>query len=55
MLITFVDYYFNDEAKLESSVKECDVIMQLDTLNRHSNPNVIYNINIELVNKLTHH
>ncbi len=35
MFILFEAYYFNDEAKLESFVKECDVIIHLTELNRH--------------------
>jgi len=51
-LITFEDNYFNQNNLLESFVEECDVIIHLAALNRHSNPEVIYNTNIELVNKL---
>jgi len=51
-LIPFEDNYFNQNTLLESFVQECDVIIHLAALNRHSNPEVIYNTNIELVNKL---
>ncbi len=51
-LIPFEDNYFNQNNLLESFVQECDVIIHLAALNRHSNPEVIYNTNIELVNKL---
>jgi len=51
-LIPFEDNYFNQNILLESFVQECDVIIHLAALNRHSNPEVIYNTNIELVNKL---
>lgn len=51
-LIPFEDNYFNQNNLLESFVQECDVIIHLAALNRHSKAEVIYNTNIELVNKL---
>jgi UDP-2-acetamido-2,6-beta-L-arabino-hexul-4-ose reductase len=50
--IPFQDDFFSDEARLESFVKHCDVIVHLAALNRHNDPQTIYNINIELVKKL---
>ena len=50
--ISFQDDYFSDEAKLESFVKQCDAIVHLAALNRHNDPQAIYNTNIELVKKL---
>ena len=50
--IWFEDEYFSDENKLEEFVRQCDVIIHLAALNRHNDPQAIYNINIELVNKL---
>lgn len=50
-----VDYninFFSDEFKLDNFVSQCDVIVHLAALNRHNNPAVIYNTNIELVQKL---
>ncbi len=40
------------EAKLESFVKHCDAIVHLAALNRHNDPQIIYDTNIELVKKL---
>jgi UDP-2-acetamido-2,6-beta-L-arabino-hexul-4-ose reductase len=50
--IPFQDDFFSDEAKLESFVKECDVIVHLAALNRHNDPQTIYDTNIGLVKKL---
>jgi UDP-2-acetamido-2,6-beta-L-arabino-hexul-4-ose reductase len=50
--IPFQDDFFSDEAKLESFVKQCDAIVHLAALNRHNDPQAIYNTNIELVKKL---
>jgi UDP-2-acetamido-2,6-beta-L-arabino-hexul-4-ose reductase len=50
--IVFEDSYFDDLALLRSFVKQCDVIVHLAAMNRHSDPQVIYRTNIELVNKL---
>lgn len=44
--------YFGDSKKLEDFVKQCDVIVHLAAMNRHSNPEVIYDTNISLVKKL---
>ena len=52
ILIPFEDNYFNETSKLESFIKECDVIVHLAAMNRHSNPEVLYRTNIELVQKL---
>lgn len=52
ILIPFEDNYFNETNKLESFIKECDVIVHLAAMNRHSNPEVLYRTNIELVQKL---
>ncbi len=43
---------FNSPALLDEFVKQCDVIVHLAAKNRHNDPEVIYNTNIELVNKL---
>ena len=50
--IPFQDDFFSVEAKLESFVKQCDAIVHLAALNRHNDPQAIYNTNIELVKKL---
>jgi len=50
--IPFEDEYFQDHKKLQTFVKSCDVIVHLAAMNRHGDPQVIYDTNIELVNKL---
>lgn len=52
LLIPFQDSFFSDQKKLESFVKHCDVIVHLAALNRHNNPQIIYDTNIGLINKL---
>ncbi|RZJ99693.1 MAG: NAD-dependent epimerase/dehydratase family protein, partial [Flavobacterium sp.] len=44
--------YFNDEQKLAIFVKQCDVVVHLAAMNRHIDPEVLYNTNINLVKKL---
>ena len=50
--IPFEDSYFADEDKLNSWVKQCDVIVHLAALNRHNDPEVIYKTNLALVRQL---
>lgn len=50
--ISFEDKYFQDEKQLREFVRQCDVIVHLAAMNRHENPQVIYDTNIELVDKL---
>lgn len=50
--VDFADEFFYDESKLEIFVEECDVIVHLAAVNRHSDPSVIYNKNLELVERL---
>jgi UDP-2-acetamido-2,6-beta-L-arabino-hexul-4-ose reductase len=50
--VTFKDEYFQNSDKLMEFVKSCDVIVHLAAMNRHGNPQVIYDTNIELVQKL---
>ncbi len=50
-----VDYhidFFKDQDKLTKFVGECDVIIHLAALNRHSDAEVLYQTNINLVNQL---
>lgn len=50
-----VDYciqFFNDDLALDNFVRQCDVIVHLAAMNRHNDPEVIYNTNISLVQKL---
>ena len=50
--IPFEDAIFTDQTRLEEFVKQCDVIVHLAALNRHHDPQTIYDTNISLVNKL---
>lgn len=50
--IGFDDSYFNDEHQLQSFVKKCDVIVHLAAMNRHNDPDVLYQTNVTLVEKL---
>lgn len=50
--ISFQDDYFSDTNKLEAFVKQCNVIIHLAALNRHNDPQTIYDTNILLVQKL---
>jgi len=51
-LIPFDDDFFNETHLLESFVQECDIIIHLAAMNRHSDPELIYKTNIELVKEL---
>jgi UDP-2-acetamido-2,6-beta-L-arabino-hexul-4-ose reductase len=51
-LIRFDNIYFDDLFLLENFVKNCDVIIHLAAVNRHHDPNLIFETNIELVKKL---
>jgi len=50
--IPFQDDFFSDQNRLESFVGQCDVIVHLAALNRHSDPRAIYETNISLVRRL---
>lgn len=50
--IPFQDSFFDDVSVLRGFVKQCDVIVHLAAMNRHPDPEVIYNTNISLTNKL---
>lgn len=51
-LIQFERNYFCNEEALDEFVGQCDVIVHLAALNRHSDSNVIFNTNVELVENL---
>ena len=51
-LIDFEDAYFQNEEILKNFVKQCDVIVHLAALNRHSEPDEILKTNISLVEQL---
>jgi len=50
--ISFKDEYFTDQDLLDNFVSQCDVIVHLAAMNRHNDPQVLFDTNIELVNKL---
>ncbi|WP_117882533.1 polysaccharide biosynthesis C-terminal domain-containing protein [Aureibaculum luteum] len=51
--VNFEKRYFNDDSLLQKFVKKCDVIVHLAAMNRHDNPQVIYDTNLNLVKKIT--
>lgn len=51
-LVDFNRSFFEDEKKLDGFVNDCDVIVHLAALNRHNDPEVIYEMNTGLVKKL---
>lgn len=50
--IPFKDEFFSDKKLLNDFVSQCDVIVHLAAMNRHKDPQVIYDTNIKLVNDL---
>jgi UDP-2-acetamido-2,6-beta-L-arabino-hexul-4-ose reductase len=50
--IPFEDSYFENKERLQDFVKCCDVIVHLAAMNRHGDPQVIYDTNIRLVKQL---
>lgn len=50
--IPFADAYFSDNTTLDNFVRQCDVIIHLAALNRHNEPQTIYDTNIRLVQQL---
>jgi len=51
-LVSFNKTFFDRAVELDTFVAQCDVIIHLAAMNRHPNPDVIYNTNIQLVEKL---
>jgi len=51
-LVNFERSYFENTQQLETFVSNCDVIVHLAAMNRHKDPEVIFNTNINLVTKL---
>ena len=51
-LIEFESSFFEDDQALDNFVSNCDVIVHLAALNRHNEPQVIYETNTNLVKKL---
>jgi UDP-2-acetamido-2,6-beta-L-arabino-hexul-4-ose reductase len=52
LTVPFEDSFFDNEEHLNTFVASCDAIVHLAALNRHSDPQVIYDTNIELVKRL---
>jgi len=50
--VPFKDEYFSSENELQNFVKQCDAIVHLAAMNRHGDPQVIYDTNIKLVEQL---
>jgi UDP-2-acetamido-2,6-beta-L-arabino-hexul-4-ose reductase len=50
--IPFEDTFFQDDEKLKTFVHSCDTIVHLAAMNRHNDPEVIYNTNVGLVRQL---
>ncbi|WP_353077530.1 NAD-dependent epimerase/dehydratase family protein [Flavobacterium sp.] len=50
--VTFHKDYFSNATLLNEFVTQCDVIVHLAAMNRHNDPQVIYDTNIELAKKL---
>jgi UDP-2-acetamido-2,6-beta-L-arabino-hexul-4-ose reductase len=50
--VEFKDEYFQNVKELQSFVKSCDAIVHLAAMNRHNEPEFIYNTNIGLVKQL---
>lgn len=51
-IINFSKTYFEDTSKLDSFVSNCNVIVHLAAMNRHIDPQIIYDTNINLVKML---
>lgn len=51
-VIPFKKDFFNNKGELNSFVESCDTIVHLAAMNRHEDPQVIYETNIDLVQKL---
>lgn len=50
--IPFEDAFFDNDTRLRSFVRRCDVIVHLAGMNRHPDPMVIYATNLRLVQQL---
>ena len=50
--IPFEDKYFDSEETLNNFVSQCDIIVHLAAMNRHGDPQIIYDTNINLVENL---
>jgi UDP-2-acetamido-2,6-beta-L-arabino-hexul-4-ose reductase len=50
--VPFHDSYFENEGKLRDFISGCDAIVHLAAMNRHGDPQVIYDTNLRLVKHL---
>src|SRR5690606_2538423 len=50
--VDFRKDFFDDEAKLDAFVTQCDVIVHLAAMNRHESQEFIYETNVQLASKL---
>lgn len=51
-LVAFERSFFDDSKSLEHFVSACDTVVHLAAMNRHEDPNVIYETNLKLVQSL---
>ena len=51
-IIPFKDDYFENNNQLKEFVNDCDAIVHLAAMNRHNDPQTIYDTNMKLVNLL---
>ena len=51
-IVPFEDRYFSEKTDLESFVSKCDAIVHLAALNRHNDPQAIYDTNLGLIKQL---
>jgi UDP-2-acetamido-2,6-beta-L-arabino-hexul-4-ose reductase len=52
IMIPFEDNYFENKTQLNEFVAKCDVVVHLAAMNRHGDPQVLYETNMRLVNQL---
>ncbi len=52
--VPFERNFFKNRAAFEQFVSQCDVIVHLAALNRHNSPQIIYDTNLDLVQRLIH-
>jgi UDP-2-acetamido-2,6-beta-L-arabino-hexul-4-ose reductase len=50
--ISFKDTYFETDKLLEDFVSQCDVVIHLAAMNRHNDPQILYNTNLKLVRQV---
>lgn len=51
--VAFRDEFFEDRAALDRFVRNCDVVVHLAAVNRHPDPEALYRVNLDLVDRLT--